>query len=430
MTPTVHDRIDAAVLDGRDRLVALRHELHAHPELSNRERRTARRVADELAAVGVDEIRTGIAGHGVVGILRGRDGSGSGGRVAALRADMDALPIAETADVEFASTVVDRDYPGGPFPVAHACGHDCHMAAVLAAAGALVDVRDQLSGTVMFVFQPAEEGPPVGEEGGARAMLDSGAFEDPTPTMVFGMHVAPFPTGTVAYRRGTQFSASRMLRVTVTGEGSHGAAPWLGTDPYPAAAAIITGVAQVHRRTPATRPVAVTFGHLEDTGRFNVIGATVTMWGTVRATDDETMAAVEQLVTEIAEGSAAAHGCGATVDLLQPVPAVHNSDDWIDATLPTLRRVLGDARVVPAPATLVYDDVSEMVNAFGGVYLQYGVQDTALCDGVLTPIPGGRGLVPNHHPAFYADDDALVDSARVHAHVAADHLLGLLEVPR
>jgi amidohydrolase len=184
--------IDRIVPGHASRLIGLRHELHAHPELSNRERGTAERVVKELREAGLDEVRTGITGHGVVGVLRG---GRPGDRVIALRADMDALPVRESSGVDFASTVVDETYPGGPFPVAHACGHDCHTAIVATTARVLAEVRDELPGTVLFVFQPSEEGAPMGEVGGAQVMLDAGALADPGPTMVFGMHVGPFPKG-------------------------------------------------------------------------------------------------------------------------------------------------------------------------------------------------------------------------------------------
>lgn len=272
-TPSVpYERLDRLIEAHDAELIRLRHDLHRHPELSNRERRTASVVAEHLRALGLDDVRTGIAGHGVVGVLRG---GMPGDRAVALRADMDALPLRETSGEPFASTVVDPDYPGGPHPVAHACGHDCHMAVVLA------------------------------------------------------------------------------------------------------------------------------------------------------ATDT---AAVRDLLERMAEHTARAHGCCATVDFLQPVPPVDNAPRWIDATLPTLRRVVGAERVVEVQPTLVYDDVSELIDAFGGVYLQYGVQDTELVDGVPVARTGGRGFVPNHHPAFYANDSALADSVRIHVHVAVDHLEGLLEV--
>lgn len=401
------------------RLVETRHHLHAHPELSNREVQTAAYVADRLRAAGLD-VRTGIAGHGVVGVLRG---GRPGTRVAALRADMDALPVRDTSGVPFASTVVDEDYPGGPFPVSHACGHDCHTATVLAAAEVLASLRDDLPGTVLFVFQPAEEGPPVDEPGGAQLMLEQGAFADPVPTMVFGMHVGPLPKGVVGYRVGNQYAASCLVKIVVVGAQVHGSTPWLGVDPMPAAAQIITDVGQLYRQVPATSAVTVSIGHVEDVGRFNIIGEQVTLWGTIRCLDQADMGAVQAALSRLVEHQAAAFGATGTVEYLQEVPPVTNTREWLDAVLPSVRRVVGDQRVVEVPGTLGYDDVSVLTGAFGGAYLNYGGQDTTVVGSALVPVPGGRGLAVNHNPAFYVDDDALLDSLRIHVAVAVDHLL-------
>jgi amidohydrolase len=415
-----------AVLDERagvayPRLVQVRRHLHAHPELSNRELRTAGFVADRLRAANVDEVRTGIAGHGVVGVLIG---GLAGERVAALRADMDALPVAEKSGVEFASTVVDEDYPGGPFPVAHACGHDCHTATVLTAAEVLASVRDRLAGTVMFIFQPAEEGPPVDEVGGAQAMLDAGAFADPVPTMVFGMHVGPLPKGVVGYRVGNQYAASCLVKITVTGRQVHGSTPWFGVDPMPPAAEIITAAAQLYRQIPATSAVTVSIGHVEDVGRFNIIGERVTLWGTIRCLNESDMATMQDNLRRLADHHAAAYGATATVEYLQYVPPVMNTRDWIDALRPTLDRVLGAERIVAVPGALGYDDVSVFTSAFGGAYLGFGSQDTRFVGESLAPVEGGRGLAMNHSPGFYVDEDTLLDSLRIHLHVAYDHLIG------
>lgn len=412
-------RLDDAAADLTEQLIRWRHHLHTHPELSNREEHTAAFLADRLREAGLDEVRTGIAGHGIVGVLRG---GLPGSRVVALRADMDALPVAEASGVDFASAVVDHDYPGGPFPVAHACGHDCHMATVLAAAHALSQVRDQLPGTVLFVFQPAEEGPPVGETGGAQAMLDAGAFADPVPTMAFGMHVGPLPLGVVGYRAGNQYAASCLVRITVAGRQVHGSMPWLGIDPMPPAAEIVTAVGQLYRQVPAYNAITVSIGHVEDVGRFNIIGERVTLWGTIRCIDENDMATVQGNLRRLAEHHAAAYGCTATVDYDQYVPPVTNTPEWLDAILPAVRRAAGDANVVEVPPAMGYDDVSVFTRAFGGVYLNYGTQDTRFENGALVPVEGGRGLVPNHNPAFYADDNTLRTSLRIHLHVTIDHL--------
>ncbi|MFC9261873.1 M20 metallopeptidase family protein [Streptomyces hydrogenans] len=422
----VHAELDRLAAQASTQVIAWRRHLHRHPELSNREEGTARLVADHLRSLGLDEVRTGIAGHGVVGVLRG-SADGDGGRVVALRADTDALPVKDLCGVDFASAVVDADYPGGPFPVSHACGHDCHTAMLMGAATVLAEVRDRLPGTVLLVFQPAEEGPPVTETGGALAMIDANAFADPVPTMAFGMHVTPFPKGYVGYRAGNQYGASVLVRITINGKQVHGSTPWQGVDPMPAAGAVLTGIGQLYRQVSAFAPVTVTIGHIEDVGRFNIIGQTVTLWGTVRCAVESDMAEVRERLRRLAEHSAASYGATAEVEYLQPVPPVHNSAPWVEAGLPTLRRVVGEERVTETGATLGYDDVSEFIRRFGGLYVMLGVQDAKLgADGLPVPEEGGRGLVTNHNPHFYADDDTLVTGVRLHAHVAYDHLTGAL----
>ncbi|MFJ2669057.1 M20 family metallopeptidase [Nocardia fluminea] len=418
----MHDDLDRRSRAVADQVVTWRHHLHRHPELSNREAATASLIIDHLSTLGLDEVRTGIAGHGVVGVLRGGQG---GHRVVALRADTDALPVPDLCGVEFASEVVDDDYPGGPFPVSHACGHDCHTAMLMGAATALAGVREALPGTVLFVFQPAEEGAPVDEKGGAAEMLAQHALDDPTPTMVFGFHVTPYPKGYIGYRIGNQFGASTLVEIVITGKQVHGSTPWLGIDPMPAAGAILTGIGQLYRQCNAFDPITVSIGHVQDVGRFNIIGETVTLWGTIRCAVESDMPQVQQRLRTLAEHTAQAYNCTAEVDFLQDVPAVHNSAEWMEAALPTFRRVAGADHVVETSATLGYDDVSEFVNTYGGLYVTLGVQDSTIdAAGHLGAIEGGRGVVPNHNPHFYADDDTLVTGVRLHCQVAYDHLTG------
>jgi amidohydrolase len=421
----LYQRIDEDIETLASQVIEWRHHLHSHPELSNREVNTARFIAEHLRSLALDEVRTDIAGHGVIGVLRG---GMPGDQVIALRADIDALPVRELVDVAFASTVVDSNYPGGPFPVAHACGHDCHTAMLMGAASALAGVRDQLAGTVLFVFQPAEEGAPLGEEGGAAAMDDAGALADPMPTMVFGMHVAPLPKGIVAYRIGNQYAASVVVRIVITGQQVHGSTPWMGKDPMPVAAEIIMASAQLYRQVPAFNPVTISFGHVEDQGRFNIIGEAVTLMGTVRCSVESDMKAICQRMEQLASHIAQAQGCAAKTEFLQHVPAVHNEAKWVQACIPTLEAVVGHANLVQTPPTLGYDDVSVFVNRYGGLYVLLGVQDAQFKDGAIAPTPGGRGISYNHNPHFYADDGTLQTGVRLHAHIAIDHLMGILKV--
>ena len=420
----VYSQLDAASEAIAAQVIAWRQHLHRNPELSNREVNTAALITEQLGSLGLDEVRTGIAGHGVVGVLRGGQ---PGDRVIALRADIDALPVIDECGAPYAATVIDENYPGGPFPVSHACGHDCHTAALLGAATVLAGNRESLPGTVLFVFQPAEEGPPVDEEGGALEMITEGACDNPIPTMAFGFHVAPFPKGYIGYRPGNQFGASSLIKITVTGVQVHGSTPWAGIDTMPAVGAILTGIGQLYRQISAFDPITVSIGHVQDVGRFNIIGQTTTLWGTIRCAVESDMAEVQKRLENLAEHSAQAYNCTATVEYLQNVPAVHNEPPWVQASLPTFERVVGADRVVQTQATLGYDDVSEFVNRYGGLYVILGVQDTELdADNNPRPAAGGRGMAMNHNPHFYADDDTLVTGVRLHCHVAYDHLAGTL----
>jgi amidohydrolase len=369
-----------------------------------------------------------VGGHGVVGVLRGGAPVDGKPRVIALRADIDALPVKEHSGEAFASTVVDEDYPGGPFPVAHACGHDCHVAMLMGAASVLSPIRKRLPGTVLFVFQGAEEGPPLGEDAGAAAMERAGAIADPVPTMVFGMHVSPMPVGWVGYASGNFYAASAVMEIDVNGVGVHRSTPWEGIDPLPVAADIVSQLAQIYRQIPAYNPVTVTVGQVTTRGRHNVIGDTVQLLGTVRCSVDADMAEIQRRVARIAEHLAQAQGCRAATSFHQPVPAVNNSPAWVHAALPTLEDVIGHERLIEVPPTLGYDDVSVFISKCGGLYVMLGCQDLDVIDGKLVELPGGRGMAFNHNSRFCARDDALEVGVRLHAHVAVDHLAGSLVV--
>jgi amidohydrolase len=280
------------------------------------------------------------------------------------------------------------------------------------------------------VFQPAEEGPPVEESGGAQAMLDAGALADPRPTVVFGMHVVPLPVGVVGYTVGNQYAASCLVKIVVDDRQVHGSTPWLGIDPLPAAAEIITAVGQIYRQVPTTSAITVSIGHVQDVGRINIIGQTVTLWGTIRCSDETDMGAVQDTLRRLAVHHAAAYGATATVEYLQYVPPVTNTRAWLDTILPSVRRVVGAATVVEIPPSMGYDDVSVFTSTFGGAYLGFGVQDTRIEGPTVVPLDGGRGVAANHSPQFYADDDSLATSLRIHLHVAVDHLTSPGDTPR
>ena len=426
----LHSTLRKATEDISDDVIDWRHHLHSHPELSNREVETEKFITEKLREFGINEITDGIAGHGVLAVIRGGAKSDDS-RSILLRADIDALPVKETADVDFASTVVDEEYPGGPFPVSHACGHDCHTAMLLGAAKILDSVADELPGDVYLCFQPAEEGPPVDEDGGARMMIEDSAFTklDPKPTMAFGMHVVPAPKGKIGYSRNVQHASSELVKITVEGEQVHGSQPWAGIDPMPPAADIITAMGQLYRQVDAQNIFTITIGHIEDEGRFNIVGQKVTLWGTVRCMQKGVMPQINERIVRTVENIASAYGCEGSTEFFQEIPPVVNSPEWIDAVLPSFRSVVGednaDTDVLEVPGSLGYDDVSEFINEYGGVYALLGVQDVELSEeGLPEATSGGRGLVPNHNPKFYADDDTLSVGVLMHATVAVDHLYG------
>src|SRR5712672_4594331 len=265
-TSRLDARIDAQVPQVQGKVVAWRRDIHAHPELSNRETRTADLVAQHLRSLGL-EVRTGVAHNGVVGVLRG----GRPGPVVALRADMDALPVTEEVDVPFASKVRTQ-YNGQDVGVMHACGHDTHVAMLMGVAEVLAGMRRDLPGTVKFIFQPAEEGVPAGERGGAELMIEEGALDDPKPSAIFGLHVFPYPAGEIRYRPAGAMASSDAFRIVVHGRQTHGALPWAGIDPIVVASQIVLGLQTIASRQidVTAAPAIVTVGAINGGVRYNI----------------------------------------------------------------------------------------------------------------------------------------------------------------
>lgn len=429
----LYEKIDAAAEDIAADVIEWRHHVHQNPELSNREAETEKYIVERLREFGIahEEITTGVAGHGIVAFIRGGAQGEGDARTVLLRADIDALPVKENSGEEFASEVVDENYPGGPFPVTHACGHDTHVAMLLGAAKVLYGLRDSIHGDIMLVFQPAEEGPPAGEEGGAELMvaeMEEKGFFDPAPTMAFGIHIAPAPVGSIGYGRGIQNAASETVKITVVGEQVHGSTPWQGIDPMPAVGDILSNIGQIYRQVDVKERFSISLGHIVDQGRFNIVGNQVEIWGTVRSLTQEVVddvnARIERYVTHLA----AAHGCEGTVEFFDTIPPVVNAPEWVDAILPTYERVAGDNPVAELPPMMGYDDVSEFIARFGGVYAMLGGQDIRITEDekIEKTSANSRGMVPNHSPKFYVNDDALAYGVRLHAHVVVDHLMGEL----
>ena len=402
--------IDAAAAAVESAVIQWRRDLHEHPELGNREFRTAGVVAEHLRALGFDEVRTGVAHTGVVGLLKGA----LPGPVVALRADMDGLPGKEEVDLPFASKARGQ-WNGEEVGVMHACGHDCHVAILMGVAQVLAGLRSQLRGSVKFIFQPAEEMPPEGEDGGAKMMIAEGALEKPTPRAIFGLHVTSRQaTGTIGYRPGPTMASSDKLKITVHGSQTHGAAPWLGVDPIVTAAQVVLGLQTVVSRTIdlTQEPAVVTIGMIRGGVRENIIPDSVEMRGTIRTFNEEMRDDIHERVTTLAEavsrGSRA--GCKVCIDKNYPVTV---NDPVLTATmLPTLQRVAG-AGLNLVPKVTGSEDFSFFQRVVPGLFIFLGV----------TP-PGAdpKKAAPNHSPRFYVDESGLLLGVRALAHLACDYL--------
>ncbi|HEX7422165.1 MAG TPA: amidohydrolase, partial [Thermoanaerobaculia bacterium] len=313
--------IDDAATRVEARVIADRRDIHQNPELSNREFRTSKLVADRLRELGI-ETKTGIAHTGVVGLLSGANP----GRVVALRADMDALPVREEVDVPFASRV-RTTYDGSEVGVMHACGHDAHVAILLGVAEVLVKMRDQIRGTVKFIFQPAEEGAPAGEEGGAELMVKQGVLENPKVDAIFGLHVGSrVQAGQIGYKPGGAMAAVDTLRILVRGRQTHGAYPWLGVDPVVVASQIVLGLQTIPSRQMESTlaPTIVTIGIIRGGVRNNIIPDEVEMIGTLRSLDLGMREQLHQRVRRTAEQIAASAGAKAEITITRGYPITYN----------------------------------------------------------------------------------------------------------
>jgi metal-dependent amidase/aminoacylase/carboxypeptidase family protein len=255
-------------------------------------------------------------------------------------------------------------------------------------------------------------------------MVKQGALEDPKPDMMFVLHTGPLPDGYLCYTTGHALASSDYLSIKIKGAGVHGSTPWQGKDPMPVAAEIITALAQVYRQVPATNAMTISIGKVVDQGRFNTIGSDIELIGTMRIIEDEIIDDVHQRVERIAKHITEAHGLTATTKFKQHVPALKNDPQWLDRILPTVRRVMGDDKVIPAPPALAYDDASEFVNPIGGAYLALGGQDVEFIDGTIKAKEDGRGFWFNHSPNFYWNDSNLLNGVRLHSHVTYDFLTG------
>ncbi|HKQ24813.1 MAG TPA: amidohydrolase [Burkholderiales bacterium] len=407
--PEVHfadlDRRAAAL---ESKVIAWRRDLHQHPELSNREVRTAGVVAGHLQALGL-KVQTGVAHTGVVGLLD----TGRGGPVIALRADMDALPVTEEVDVPFASKS-RANFNGQEVGVMHACGHDCHVAILMGVAELLAGMKRLLAGSIKFIFQPAEEGPPPGEEGGAALMIRQGVLENPKPDVIFGLHVfAGVEAGTIAYRPGPAMASSDRIRVTVTGRQTHGALPWRGVDPIVISSQIVLGLQTIVSRQVdvSLEPAVVSIGAIKGGVRDNIIPDTVEMLGTVRTFNEDMRADIHSRIRNTVEMIARSGGASAQVHFDNAYPVTVNDIPLTERMVPTLRRVAGADKVFVGQKITGYEDFSYYQQRIPGFFYFLGI----------TPRGTDRKQsAPNHSPRFFVDESALVLGVRSLAHLTLD----------
>ena len=398
----LEEKIDAVM----PKVVEWRRDFHQHPELSNQEFRTAKIVANHLRSLGM-EVETEVAHTGVVGTLRGGHGP-----VVALRADMDGLPVTELVDLPFASKArgVYQDREVG---IMHACGHDNHVAILMGVAEVLAGMGDDLPGTVKFIFQPAEEGTPDGSVGGAELMLLEGAFENPRPDVVFGLHVFPFPAGTIATRPGGLMASSDRHQITIKGKQTHGAVPWAGVDPIVTASQVVLGLQTiVSRQLDATlTPSIVTIGRVEGGVRNNIIPESVELEGTIRTFDAETRIDIHKRIRRTATNIAEAAGATADVVIDHGYGVTRNDPNLFRQMSPTLERVAGD-RFIEASQTTTAEDFSYFANEVPGLFLFLGVA------------PDDPKLIyPNHSPRFYADERALPVGVEALTSMTLDYMM-------
>lgn len=400
-------RVEQGASQSMKTVVALRHHFHANPELGNREFKTAQTIVAHLESLGFTDIQTGVAHTGVVAILKG----GKPGPTVALRADMDGLPVTEKTGLSFASTV-KTNWRGVETGVMHACGHDAHMAILLGVAEVLVSMKNDIPGNVKFIFQPAEEGAPEGEEGGADLMIKEGVLEgDYAPGAIFGLHVFPSPVGIIAYKPEGFMAASDGLYIKVKGVQTHGSMPWGGVDPITVSAQIINALQTIVSRQVdiSNAPAVVTIGSINGGNRGNIIPEAVEMTGTIRTFDMKMRDDVHARVTRTAELVAKSFGAEAEVVVGHGYPVTYNDPALTAQMAPVLRRSAKGGNAVVIKPIMGAEDFSYFANTIPGLFVGLGVAKEGAAPGESAS---------NHSPYFYVNDDALPYGVKVLSNLA------------
>jgi amidohydrolase len=384
----------------RAQLVAQRRDFHMHPELSNREERTSRVVAERLRALGLTDVREHVGKYGVTALLVGA----KPGPVIAVRADMDALPIQEVNNVPYKSLV-----PG----VKHACGHDAHTTIELGVAEILSKMKDEIHGTIKFIFQPAEEGAPAGEEGGAKFMIKEGALENPRPQVIFGLHTNPeLQVGQIGYHVGPAMASSDTFSITIHGKSAHGALPQNGVDAVVVASQAVLALQNIRsRRIDPLEPLVITVGTIQGGTRFNIIAGEVKMTGTMRTLNNDVRERAVAMMRDTLQNVTAAYGATFDLNFEDSNPVTYNQPSLVEETLPTIQRVVGTQNAVALKPFMPSEDFSYYQKVVPGFYYYLGVGNKA------------KGITAGWHtPDFDIDEDSLVVGVKVMSNVLLDYL--------
>ena len=401
-------KLDKEYASIEDKIIEWRRYFHEHPELSNREFETAKKIAEHLESLGI-EVQTGVAHTGVVGILKGN----KPGKVVALRADMDALPVTERNDLPFKSNVTS-EYLGKEVGVMHACGHDTHVAILMGVAEIMSKHKDKIKGTVKFIFQPAEEGAPPGEEGGAALMVKEGVLQNPDVDAIFGLHInSQTPVGTIKYKSGGTMAAAQRFQIDVKGKQSHGSQPWSGVDPIMISAKIIDGLQTIiSREMNLTNEAAViTVGKITSGVRNNIIPETAEIVGTIRTLDYDMQKQLNKRMKEMVKSIAEAYRGEATVDISDGTAITYNNPELTAQMVPTIEAVAGAENVLITKAVTGAEDFSFYQEKVPGVFFFLGGMT-----------PGTTESYPHHTPDFLIDDSGMLLGVKTLTQMSFDYL--------
>ena len=392
----LNDQISAI----EEKLISWRHDFHKFPEVSNREVKTSEKIAKHLESLGI-KVKRNVGVHGVVGILEGT----SKGKVVALRADMDALPITENNNLPFQS--VNEG-------VMHACGHDGHMS-ILMATAEILSKNNDFQGTVKFIFQGAEEGPPPGEEGGARMMIKEGVLKDPDVDAIFGLHIAAqLPMNKIYYKPRGFYASSSRFTIKVVGTQAHGGTPWLSVDPIVITAQIINSIQTIiSRESDLTKePAVISFGKVEGGNRFNIIPGEVNLVGTIRSLDYDMRDYIKKRIIELSQGIAESYGGNAIVEIDDGADITYNDPDMMNKMLPSIKKSAGSENVILSNAKTLAEDYAYYLNEIPGFLFELGAYNT-----------NETRKAPAHHtPDFFIDDNSMLLGVKVMTNLALDFL--------